>query len=327
MFLKRLSKAKPLGAGRTGAVPKLSRVSPELFLLLGAVVALAASCVTGGGAAGLLRLLPDASEVPGWAPKGEPQHFRGEDLFTYIDGGADIYLEYGFREVLVQDYEGPAGASISAEIFAMADPGAAFGMYTFKRSARGRPVGSGDRGQIEDYYLNFWKGRYLVTLTGFDSDPETLMGLEALARAADARLGGAVRTPPFLEALPVPDRVKPSLAYFRGPLGLNAVYPRVSREALGFEEGAACDYDTGLSLIVLGYPDARESRRAYGRLAAALSDTSRFYEFQEMGEGVAAASDPKGAMLYGVLRGERLWIVRGASRPAVRDFLSSLRRP
>ena len=277
--------------------------------------------------AGLVKLLPDDEAVPGWRLKGEPQLFVGQDLFTYIDGGADIYLEYGFREVLVQDYEGPGGKTVSAEVFEMTDPGAAFGMYTVKRSARGRPVGSGDRGQIEDYYLNFWKGRYLVTLTGFDSSPETLMGIEALARESDARLGESGRMPGFLEALPGRDRIKPSLSYFRGPLGLNAVYPRVSREVLGFEEGAAADYDTGMSLIVLRYQNERDGRHASERLRAALSDTTRFYEFQELRGDVAAASDARGGALYAALRGERLWIVRGASRAAVLSFLSSLRRP
>ena len=326
MLSGRLWKRTRPGAGHLE--PELSRVSPEIFLGAAALVLiLAASCRPGGGAAGLVKLLPGDEAAPGWRMKGEPQSFAGQDLFTYIDGGADIYLEYGFREVLVQDYEGPAGKTISAEIFEMADPGAAFGMYTFKRSARGRPVGNGDRGQIEDYYLNLWKGRTLVTLTGFDSDPETLMGLEALARAADARLGGAVRTPRFLEALPVRDRIKPSLSYFRGPLGLNAVYPRISREVLGFEEGAAADYDTGLSVIVLGYPSGRDGRHAYVRLTAALSDAGRFFEFQELGGDAAAASDAKGATLYAALRGERLWIVRGASRTAALSFLSTLRRP
>jgi hypothetical protein len=314
-----------LAGDRAMPEKKLSRVSPELFLLAVALV-LAAACATRGGA-GLVKLLPGDEVVPGWRLKGEPQRFAGQDLFTYIDGGADIYIEYGFSEVLVQDYEGPGGKTISAEVFAMSDPGAAFGMYAFKKSDKGRAVGSGGRAQIEDYYLNLWKGRYLVTLTGFDSDPETLAGLEALARASDARLGGAVRTPAFLEALPGKDRIKPSLGYFRGPLGLNAVYPRVSREVSGFEEGAAADYDTGLSVIVLRYGDGRAAGHAYERLKSAMSDTERFFEFQEIGRDAAAASDAKGATLYAALRGGRLWLVRGTSRRAILSFLSSLGRP
>jgi len=314
--------------------PELSDVSLKLFgrlglALLGLVMAVCfiSSCRTGGGVAGLLKILPAEGEVAGWRMKGDPQVFAGQDLFTYIDGGADIYLEYGFRTVLVQDYQGPSGKTISAEIFEMENPGAAFGMYAFKKGSKGREVGGEGRGQMGDYYLNIWKGRFLVTLTGFDSDSETLIGLEALARAAEARTGGSGDNPRFLKTLPAEFVIKPSLSYFRGPLGLNSVLPALSRDVLGFEEGAAADYDTGMSLIVLHYPGPGACRTAFEKLRTALSDPARFYEFQKVGEDLAAASDAKGRTIYATPRGDLLWIIRGGSRVAVRSFLSTLRRP
>jgi len=317
--------------------PELSDVSPEfpefcgrlrlVLLGLALVVCFVSSCRTGGGVAGLLKILPAEGGVAGWRMKGDSQVFAGQDLFTYIDGGADIYLEYGFRTVLVQDYQGPAGKTISAEIFEMANSDAAFGMYAFKKGSKGREVGGEGRGQMGDYYLNIWKGRFLITLTGFDSDSETLIGLEALARAAEARTGGSGDKPRFLNTLPAKYVIKPSLRYFRGPLGLNSVLPALSRDAPGFEEGAAADYDTGMSLIVLRYPGRGACRAAFERLRAALSDPARFYEFQDAGEDLAAASDAKGKTIYATPRGDLLWIVRGGSRAAVRSFLSTLRRP
>jgi len=313
--------------------PELSDVSPELFgrlgrALLGLVMAVCfiSSCRTGGGTGGLLRILPAEGEVAAWRMKGDPQVFAGQDLFTYIDGGADIYLEYGFRKVLVQDYQGPAGKTISVEIFEMENPGAAFGMYAFKKGSKGREVGGEGRGQMGDYYLNIWKGRFLITLTGFDSDSETLIGLEALARAAEARTGGSGDQPRFLKTLPAEFVIKPSVGYFRGLLGLNSVLPALSRDVSGFEEGAAADYDTGMSLIVLRYPGPGACRTAFEKLRTALSDPARFYEFQDVGEDLAAASDAKGRTNYATPRGDLLWIVRGGSRAAVRSFLAGLDR-
>jgi hypothetical protein len=294
-----------------------------IVLMIGA--AFLVSCAVETRVSDLMDMLPGPADADAWVRKGEPQVFAGQELFTYVDGGADIYLEYGFRKVLVQDYESRAGKTISAEIFEMADPGAAFGMYAFKKGGKGRELGSEGRGQLEDYYLNFWKGRYLVTLTGFDSDGETLVGLETLARAAEARIEGAGRRPRFLDTLPVRDMIKPSLSYFRGPLGLNAVYTRISSEVLGFKEGAAADYDTGISLIVLRYPNGRTSRAAFERLRAALSDPARFFEFQDLADDLAAASDGKGASLYTMPRGDRLWIVRGGSPKMIRSLLAGLR--
>ena len=140
-----------------------------------AALALTGLILSGAWAAGgravqddLRALLPAGGEAKGWVKDGDPQEFVGEDLYTYIDGGAEIYQEYGFRRVVVQDYENASGKSVSLEIFDMENPAAAFGIFSFKRSGQGKGVAVGAGAELEDYYLNFWKGRFLVTLTGFD---------------------------------------------------------------------------------------------------------------------------------------------------------------
>ena len=46
---------------------------------------------------GLLWVLPDSSELDNLKPAGEPQQFKGEDLFKHLNGGAEIYLKAGFK--------------------------------------------------------------------------------------------------------------------------------------------------------------------------------------------------------------------------------------
>jgi hypothetical protein len=125
------------------------------------------------GPSGLRSLLPAGQEAGGWKEDGPHQEFKGEDLYLYIDGGAEIYREYGFEEVLVQEYKNREGIRLSLELFQMTSPESAYGMYTFKRSPRGAPLEIGAEGQLEDYYLNFWKGNFLVTITGQDGNPAT----------------------------------------------------------------------------------------------------------------------------------------------------------
>ena len=45
-------------------------------------------------------LLPALQELPGWQLSAEPQVYDGDKLFELINGGADIYLEYGFSRVV-----------------------------------------------------------------------------------------------------------------------------------------------------------------------------------------------------------------------------------
>jgi hypothetical protein len=224
----------------------------------------------------LRALLPADGAVPGWSRDGETQEFAGEDLFTYIDGGAEIYQEYGFGRVVVQDYQGAAGTSVSLEIFEMASAAAAYGMFTFKRSGRGRTLPFGSGAEIEDYYLNLWRGRYLATLTGFDSSAKTVAGLEALAAAVAKGLGEAAPVPGLVAALPGEGLRLQSVKYLKGLLGLNNIYPFHTGRGLDFAEAVKGDYADGALLLVLEYASSSAGERAWNELGAFLRSSDRF---------------------------------------------------
>lgn len=57
--------------------------------------------------------------------------FDGESLWGYMNGGADIYLEYGFDILRVEEFSN-AGENIKLELFKMDDPASAFGIYSIK---------------------------------------------------------------------------------------------------------------------------------------------------------------------------------------------------
>ena len=140
----------------------------------------------------LKNLAPRSGDVVGWAPDGEAQFAAGEDLFLLIDGGAEVYLKYGFKEALFQAYISDDGKSINLEIYEMVSPEAAHGIYTFKTGDGGNPIDVGQEGKLESYYLNFRRGNFLVTIIGLDTDVGTLEGIEKIARAVDSKL--AVRS-------------------------------------------------------------------------------------------------------------------------------------
>lgn len=57
------------------------------------------------------------------------RNFEGDALYGYMNGGSDLYLEYGFVSLNVQEvkYE---GFEYTVETFTMADEFAAFGIYS-----------------------------------------------------------------------------------------------------------------------------------------------------------------------------------------------------
>jgi hypothetical protein len=245
-----------------------------------ALLALVFACGRAGGAGGregpLRAYLPGGTTVPGWASDGAPQEYEGEDLYTYIDGGAEIYQEYGFTRVLLQDYRNPAGKSVSLEIFEMKTPEAAFGMFSFKRSGSGKAVPLGAGAELESYYLNFWKSRFLVTVTGFDEARETVDGLLAIGAAVAAKLPGDGREPPLARALPAEGLRAGSVKYLKGLLGLNNVYAFHTARGLAFKEAVRGLYDSGEVLIILDYGTAEARQAAWLELRPELEKSERF---------------------------------------------------
>ncbi len=57
--------------------------------------------------------------------------FDGKSLWGYMNGGADIYLEYGFQIMRVEEFSIDE-ESIKLELYKMDGPLAAFGIYSFK---------------------------------------------------------------------------------------------------------------------------------------------------------------------------------------------------
>ena len=275
---------------------------------------------------GLSALLPKERnpELEGWSPVGPPQEFKGDDLFVYIDGGAEIYLEYGFSRAVVQDYGDAGGRTVSLELFEMTDPAAAFGAYSFKTTGKGGTLDLGQGGQLEDYYLNFWKGDYLITITGFNDDQETVRGLLAVAKAADHTVPGEGRRPTIIDILPAEGLDSGSVLYFRGRLGLNNAFPMVAPGNLQAREGVRARYGQG-QLVVLDCGEGEPVRESFDSLKAIFQGGGRFKDFIEA-DGAISAADEKGTPYRASVVKGWVLITTGFEPKTSKDLLDSLRR-
>jgi hypothetical protein len=300
--------------------PRLALVVLGLSLIIAAVSAMRSE--------GPLRgYLPGDNAAPGWAKEGEPQEYEGEDLYTYIDGGAEIYHEYGFRRVIVQDYKNAGGKSVSLEIFEMETAAAAFGMFTFKRSGKGKAVALGGGAELEAYYLNSWKGRFLVTLTGFDEASETIAGLTAIARAVDPKIrdAGDSAAPPLVAALPEKGLKPETVKYLKGLLGLNNIYSFYTARGLNFAEAVRGDYADGTALLVLDYGAPVARAGAWSDLKEYLAGSDRFKRADTPRTDAPVIQDGKGLYLVFAESGPRLLIGIGPDPRAALELVQQAR--
>lgn len=271
-------------------------------------------------------MLPRPAELPGWEKDGEPQYFAGEDLFHYIDGGAEIYFEYGFKQVIVQDYKARTGGRMSLEIFEMDSPESAYGIYTFKTSRNGEPISVGDDGQLSDYYLNLRKGPFLVTITGLDpssGDRETLL---TMARSVEPKIGPAAARPILVSRLPPNGLEAQSVKYFKGALSLFNSYPFFRTDVFAFSAGVMGEYTPGYSLYIFEYPDGATAESRFAEAGRSFAAGERYREFTE-GSGIIQVQDNRGKRIFGTVK-ERyvLLLVGGDDEAAAAEIFRQVRK-
>lgn len=276
------------GTGRSGDAAKR-------FLFVWAAVCFLTGAMLRGEQDSLEKALPPGA--PGeWKMEGAPDEVIGDDLYLYINGGAEIYHEYGFQRVIVQEYAGPENRSISLEIYRMTDPAAAFGMYSFKTSDGGEAAALGDGGRVEDYYLNFWKGNHLVTLTGFDESPATLTGLKSLAEEVARRLPPGANGPRLAGMLPGTGLVRAGLKYFKGPLGLFNIHRFFERTVIEFDAGVFGPYRDGRRMFIFEY-SGDKSGPAFSAWKSGFRDDSSYRDFQMRDERTFSVRSASGDLI------------------------------
>jgi hypothetical protein len=159
----------------------------------------------------LRSLLPEDSERPGWRATSRPEFFTSQNLWEYINGQAEMYIDYGFRCVVTIEYMCSDGAgSMIIEVFQMQSPIHAFGIYAAERSPDDFFIKMGAQGYLGENALNFWKGPYYVKLTASRSSSDTKKALMMLGNTIANKIEGSFSEPALFACFPQKNRVKMS---------------------------------------------------------------------------------------------------------------------
>lgn len=112
-------------------------------------------------------------DIKGFSKTGEIETYQPGNLYEIINGAADMYLNYEFRELAVLTYKKPSEQSLTIEIYRHENPDYAFGIYSQERSGRiGNFIKIGTEGYYETGVLNFYKDCFYVKMSGFNLENE-----------------------------------------------------------------------------------------------------------------------------------------------------------
>jgi hypothetical protein len=198
---------------------------------------------------------------PGWTPAGGVEVFDHESIYNLVDGQADSFFVYGFEQVAVRRYENAEGKRLNVEVWQLATPPDAYGLFSASVAGEPASVGRANDGDADPgRRLTFWQDRYFTSV--YASQLIDDADLRGLAKALSEALPQGGRGPALLERLPAEGLVGRSAIFFHEELSIQDRLWLGGENLLGLgpdTDGILAQYDVGgavAHLLLVQYPGA-----------------------------------------------------------------------
>lgn len=226
--------------------------------------------------------------IEGWKTSAD-RFFNNETLYNYIDGGAELFLSFGFSKVFNRVYSNDKGNEVIVDIFYMNKPEDAYGAFLF---TSGRVDSKyGEQSQVSQDAVIFRKMNYYISITCNGEGTEVYKLIERLASLLDNSITGKAELPKVIRYLPEENLDKESIRYFRHYIWLNTHLFLSNDDILNINqntEAVTAKYGTGENkavLTILEYPDEQTAKTAFTKF------NNQFYK------GYASSDENKNAGL------------------------------
>jgi len=240
----------------------------------------------------LSRLVP--ASVAGWQGSRTTEYHR-KTIFDALNGGAEIYLDYGFQRLLVREFRKPRRPGLTLHLFELKNAPDAYGLFTHERE--GASMGVGEDSDYSGGLLRFWQGRHFVTVLSPRDTAEVKKVILALGREVASKLPRRGKRPAMIQWLPKAGRRASSVRYLHTHAALMHHLRLGADNVLGLDRSTAialASYGTAAPLHALavrfsapqkataaldaahkwrpaaGKPSARFSARRCGKIFAAV---------------------------------------------------------
>lgn len=231
-------------------------------------------------------------EINGWTAVPEDRIFDQKTIFSYINGGAEVYKAYNMRQCLSRRYTKTDGPAIILDVFDMGSGEDAFGVFT--HDTDGKVIDIGQDARFRSGWLSFWKHRYFVSIYAEEDTDSAENAVDTLGRKVAACIPQKGIKPDILLKLPADGLDPESIRYLHHPTILNYHFYLSDENILNLTpetKAVMANYQTGKEtarLLLISYPDkirAKKSRDLF--LKHYLSDADK--------TGMAALEDGKWA--------------------------------
>lgn len=207
-------------------------------------------------------------QIGEWKADGKDQVFDRETIFKYIDGGAELYLAYDFRQVFSRKFTGPGNSEIVLDIYDMGTAADAFGIFTSEREDEDADIGQGS--EFGGGLLRFWKGCKFVSILNDGGGENADQAVIELGKAVDQALVASGPEPDLLKCLPQQNLDKKKTRFFHHSLLLDKHYFVANENILNLGPKTDCvlaEYPISsedfLVLLLVRYKNQQQAKAAY----------------------------------------------------------------
>ena len=219
-------------------------------------------------AAAVSATVPAPHPPAGWNSVAKPDAYSASNLYGYIDGGAELFLEVGFEDLHV--YKLTRGSQeLGVDMYRMSSPESALAIYLAKCAPETPVAGLGFRNSGDRFQLGILRGRYFILINNFEGDESLVAAMKRVA----LDLAKQISSSPHPVPVPLPEHglVAGSVRLVRGPFGLQPVYTLGDGDVLGLHGkrwAVVADYRAGTKTWTLirvdyGTPSAAAAGMAF----------------------------------------------------------------
>ncbi len=235
-------------------------------------------------------------EISGWKAQEEVEIYDRETIFDYIDGAGEIYLMYGFREVMVLRLSKSDQPTILVEVFDMGSSEDAFGI--FSHAHEGEELGIGQGSEYRGGVLCFWKTNYFVCVYSERETPQTKQAVFSLAGEIARRVRLVGDEPALLGYLPEQGLQDKSIRFFHKHTSLNYHYFLSSENVLQLgrhTRAVLAKYRPGQSIFLcVLYQDGGQAQSALDSFLSAYLPEAKQSGIAPIDDGKWVAAESKG---------------------------------
>jgi len=131
---------------------------------------------------------PGSGALAGWEKSSETRTFEPKDLWQYIDGDSEQYIQAGVVSTSTSDYKYKGQLEAVVDVYTMSGPDGAETILERGQTKDAKTIAVGEEGLQYAQSITFRKGAHLVRIVAYQANAESAQALVALAHGVEANL-------------------------------------------------------------------------------------------------------------------------------------------